>query len=172
MVKEDVETVENIDFKLQYFDFKKNNSIEKLLEVFSDMEESFNEELKQIGTNSLTLVNIQESEKVVLDIDLYKELVHILEDVFKIYISTENLEGFLSVETTKQDKIYLTNFYELETSINSIIKRINNVMNYNFIKNNGYVPIVKAKENLANSINSLEYFLKYFKIVHEKLIEK
>lgn len=134
------------------------------LDGFSDIEESFKEELKQIGTNSSKLLYVKD---VANDFELYSSLASILATVFKIYISTENLEGFLSVDPTEKTKpngMYLTNFHELEETVNSIIILINEVINFRFMKeNNTELAIVKPKESLTNSKYALEYFLEQFK---------
>lgn len=143
-----------------------------ILDGFTDIEESFKEELKLIGTNSSKLLYVKE---VATDYDLYTTLTSILATTFKTYISTENLEGFLSVdptEITKLDGMYLTNFHELEEAINSIVLFINEVINFRFMKeNNTELAIVEPKESLVNSKYALEYFSEQFKEVHEELIK-
>ena len=144
-----------------------------ILEGFTDIEERFKTKLISLGSNSSKLLYINE---VANDFELYRTLTSILATVFKIYISTENLEGFLSVdptEITKHDETYLVNFQELEAAITSVIGFIKEVANFRFIKEKNTEPsIVKPKENLANSIYALEYFLEHFKEVHEYLIEE
>ena len=143
-----------------------------MLDGFTDMEESFKEELKLIGTNSSKLLYVNE---VATDFGLYATLTSILATTFKTYISTENLEGFLQVdptEITKPDGIYLTNFYELEEAINSIVVLINELINFRFMKENTTeLTIVEPKESLINSKYALEYFSEQFKEVHEELIK-
>ena len=148
------------------------NETAERLEGFTDIEESFKTELKLIGTNTSKLMKIKE---VPYDFELYISLSSIMTTVFKTYISTENLEGFLSVDPTKitkPDGTYLTNFHELKEAINSIINLINEVVNFRFMKENNTADIiVKPKENLINSKYALEYFVEQFKEVHEYLIE-
>ena len=143
-----------------------------ILDGFTDIEESFKEELKLIGTNSSKLLYVKE---VATDFGLYTTLTSILATTFKTYISTENLEGFLQVdptEITKPDRIYLTNFHELEEAINSIVVLINELINFRFMKeNNTELTIVEPKESLINSKYALEYFSEQFKEVHEEVIK-
>lgn len=144
----------------------------EILEGFTDIEESFKTELKSIGTNTSKLLYVKE---VPYDFELYISLSSILATVFKTYISTENLEGFLSVDPTEtifSDGFILTNFHELEEAVTSIISLINEVVNFRFMKENNTADIiVKPKESLINSKYALEYFVEQFKEVHEYLIE-
>ena len=143
-----------------------------ILEGFTDIEESFKTELKVIGTNSLLLL---EEEEVFKNVVLNHLLNAIIQDVFKIYISTENLEDFLSVDPTditKHDKVYLNNFLELKTVISIMIITFNTLAEIDIdkIKPNADSSITKPIENIVNSKNALEYFLEQFKEVHEYLI--
>lgn len=169
-----IENVETINCNVNCLNIEKDIALDELMDCFDDMDASFKEELKQIGYNCSELIKVNESDKY-FDVELYKELTHLLESIFKVYISTEDLEGFLSVnpkKMKKHDKIYLTNFNEFEITIYAIIGRINKIFTMKSIAYSTYVPVVEIKEKLHNSINSLDYFIRYFKIVHEKKIEK
>ena len=145
---------------------------ETLLDGFSDMEESFKNELIVIGRNTSILLD---SEEVALEFDLFTSLTLILQTIFKIYISTENLEGLLSVDPTeiaKHDVLYLATFHDLEASVELIVRLINNMATFKLLNDNSKEPsLVKAKNVLVNSQYALEYFVEQFKEVHEGLIK-
>lgn len=143
-----------------------------ILDGFTDIEESFKTELEYLGINTSILIK----ELFIRSSDLGYKFSLISSNVFKIYISTKDLKGLLSVDPTENKKsngIYLTNFHELECCI------IHTLAHLQYIKESWFFnsiveeadksEVVKAKEVLINSISSLEYFLDKFKELHEDL---
>ena len=153
---------------------------ENKLEGIPETVESFYTELIEINNNATMI--LRRTSK--FEVEKLKEiLVGILNHNFKVCISTEILKNLLldnPEDATVPDVItffpsgllfksndserYLTNFNDLETSIESIIYYIKDLDDIRFLTD--YTKdskIINAKNGLTNSVNSLEYFLAKFK---------
>ena len=136
---------------------------EDILKGFTDIEESFKAELKVIGRDSTLLLGLKE---INTDFELYQTVSLIVVDVFNIYISKENLEGFL---TAKPTETKYSDFQGLIIKINAIINGIKNFNNSNVADNfkNPNHMFFRIKERLTNAIEHLNYFLDKFKEIYE-----
>lgn len=141
----------------------KSEETKNILEGFPEIAESFKTELQRIGVSSSRLLGFKEINS---DFELFQTVAFIIVDVFKIYDLADNLESFLSAESTV-DKY--TDFEFLKFNIHAIINGIKSFNNSNVadkFKNKNHA-FYNCKERLTQSIEHLTYFLNEFIKIYE-----